>query len=307
MDSLIYVMEEMGLLIVLGAGLRCYALLSAQGVRELSSLAVNITCPLLVLASVCRMQSSSYEEVLMLLGVGTAIYLLLPFVAGFLSSVMHVEAQQQGAYRFMFIFSNTSLLGFPLVQAIFGDEAVFYTAVLHMPFDVLVYSYGMYLMGKGEKKLAWKNLWNPGLVLTVLALLVYICQWQVPALVADTSYLLGNITTPVSMLVIGASLAEIQLRSIFTEVRLYIMMAVRLLGIPALVYACLTVGTNLSYELIAIATITFGMPVGSMLVMLAQEFQNQTALAVKAVSLTTLGAIISVPLLLQLLAWGKSV
>lgn len=138
-------------------------------------------------------------------------------------------------------------------------------------------------------------------ILTIVALLAYVLQIRLPAIVSDSCYLIGNITTPISMLVIGASLAEVQLLSIFTERRLYAMTALRLVGIPILIYAGLVQLTSLNPELIAIATITFGMPVGSMIVMLAQEFENQVGLAVRSVSLTTLACLLSVPFLIRFL------
>jgi len=300
LSSLLDAMVKMALLMALGFVLRRCHQLSETGVRELSSLAVNITCPLLVIASVERMESADYGIVLSFFGVGAAIYLLLPFFAYLAARILQVKKEERHTYEFMLLFCNTSLLGFPIVQSLFGDEAVFYTAILHIPFDILVYSYGFYLMGGGDN-FHGRNLWNPGFVLTLLALAAYVFQIKTPAILTDTCYLIGNITTPVAMLVMGASLAEVRLLSIFTEKRLYGMAALRLLGIPLVIHFLLVHLTHFGPELVAIATITFGMPVGSMIVMLAQQFRHQVALSVQAVSLTTIGCLFTIPLLLQFL------
>lgn len=290
-------MAQLGLLILLGCVLRNRALLSHQGLRELSSLAVNITCPLLVLASVCRMETADPETVLLFFGLGATIYLLLPFVAHVCTVLLHVAPDERGAYDFMFIFANTELLGFPIVQALFGDEAIFYTAIIHMPFDLLAYSYGLRLMSGEKQPFEWRTLWNPGFLLTVLAIAVYFSGFRVPELLSDTCYLIGNITTPVSMLILGGNLAEIAWRRIFTDGRLYAMAVVRLAIFPCLIYTLLSALGRFSPTLVGIATVTFGMPVGSMIVMFANERGYQTELSTKAVSLTTLGSLLTIPLM----------
>ena len=289
-------MAQLGLLILLGCVLRNRAMLSHQGIRELSSLAVNITCPLLVIASVCRMESADSGTVLLFFGLGATIYLLLPFFAHACTVLLHVAPDERGAYDFMFIFANTELLGFPIVQALFGDEAIFYTAIIHMPFDLLAYSYGLRLMS-GEKQFELRTLWNPGFLLTVLAIAIYFSGIQVPDILSDTCYLIGNITTPISMLILGGNLAEIAWRRIFTDGRLYAMAAVRLAVVPSVIYVLLTALGRFSPTLVGIATVTFGMPVGSMIVMFANERGYQTELSTRAVSLTTLGSLLTIPLM----------
>ena len=292
-------MLQLGLLVLLGYVLR-RSLLSHQGLRELSSLAVNITCPLLVIASVARMQTADTQTVLYFFGLGAVIYALLPFIARGFTALLHVTDGERGAYQFMFIFANTELLGFPIVQAFFGDDEIFYTAMIHMPFDLLVSSYGVRLTRGEDTPLRLRHLWNPGFVLTVFALALYLSGLHLPMLLSDAFYLVGNITTPVSMLILGANLAEIALRRIFTERRLYAMTVVRLAVIPAIIYSVLTATGLFSPMLVGTATVTFGMPVGSMLVMFANEYDNHTELATQAVSLTTICSLLTIPIMARL-------
>lgn len=307
MHNLLTTVEQLLCIIILGYILRWKDVLTKTGIRELSGLAVNITCPLLVIASVCQMENSDMNTILYLLFWGTAIYISLPFLSVIFTKVFRIINSEKGCYQFMLIFSNTSLLGFPVVQALFGNEAVFYTALLHIPFDILVYSYGFYIMkGENEHNIELssdfvKQLWNPGLVLTVLALTIYLLEIKLPTVLSDTCYIVGNLTTPLSMIIIGASLYEIKLADIFRVKELYIMSIFRLLIIPLAIYTILVACTDLSDMLVGIATITFGMPVGSMIVMIANDFSNNTELAVKSVSLTTVLAVVTVPVLVLVL------
>ena len=292
---------ELGLLILLGYVLRRRGGLSHEGVRDVSSLAVNITCPLLIIASVNHMQGAATENVVRWFGIGMVIYALLPLLAKVLVTLLRVREDERGVYAFMLIFANTELLGFPVVQAFWGDEAIFYTAIIHMPFDLLVYSYGVRLMSGERRPFSLRCLWNSGFVLTVLALVIYFADWHLPRVLVDACYLVGNTTTPLSMLILGASLAEIALRSIFGVPRLYAMAALRLLAIPAIIYLVLRTTGWFSPMLNGIAGVTFGMPVGSMLVMFANAYDRYTQLSTQAVSLTTLGSLLTIPLMAWLL------
>ena len=267
---------ELGLLILLGYVLRRRGGLSHEGVRDISSLAVNITCPLLIIASVSHMQGAATENVVRWFGIGMVIYALLPLLAKVLVTLLRVREDERGVYAFMLIFANTELLGFPVVQAFWGDEAIFYTAIIHMPFDLLVYSYGVRLMSGERRPFSLRCLWNSGFVLTVLALVIYFADWHLPRVLVDACYLVG---VP----------------------RLYAMAALRLLAIPAIIYLVLRTTGWFSPMLNGIAGVTFGMPVGSMLVMFANAYDRYTQLSTQAVSLTTLGSLLTIPLMAWLL------
>ena len=298
MEALLPVGSQLFLLVLLGWGLRMAHCFSAVTLRELAAFTVNVCCPLLVLASVAQMKRADPVLVGSWMLAGAGIYALLPFAARGLAACLRADSQETRLYQFMLIFPNTSLLGFPVVQAVFGDDAVFYTALLHLPFDVLVYSYGVWLLCGQTQGFAWRKLCNPGLWLTLFALLVYLLQLPLPACIVAFSAAAGALTTPLSMLIIGASLAGMEWRKTFLNLRLYAMAGIRLLLLPAIIYYVLLQLGLFDGWLLGIAVVTFGMPVGSMLVMMAVEYQNHEQLAVQAVSLTTAGLVLSIPVLL---------
>ena len=298
MEALLPVLLQVFLIVLLGCFLRSRGLFSDQAGQEISSFVVNISCPLLVIASVVHMKSAAPGTVLNWLLTGMVIYAILPFLAWLLTLLLHPVRGEQHMYQFMFIFSNTSLLGFPVVQSLFGDDAIFYTALLHLPFDVLVYSYGIWLMCGAGQPFSWHRLWNPGLVLTLLALVLYFFPCPLPGFLVDFCTCTGSVTTPLSMLVIGAALQKAALGQILKIWRLFLLSVIRLVGLPLIIYFLLLHLTIFDYWLLGIATVTFGMPVGSMAVMMAVEYHNNEQLAAQAVSLTTAGLLVSLPLLI---------
>lgn len=300
MGTLTEVFGELFLLMGLGYFFKKQGLFSAQTIQEMSSFCVNITCPLLVIDSVERMKATDASFVYSWLFLGIGLYLFLPFFAYAAVRLLNVQVDERHLWEFMFIFSNTSLLGFPVVQSLFGDTAVFYTAILHLPFDVLVYSYGVWLMC-GKSDFSLKNLCNSGLMLTIMALFLYAGQWHLPKILVGFCSLAGNMTTPLSMLILGASLAKMKLYNIFIDVRLWAMSLIRLMAIPAGVYFLLQGIGGFDSFYTGIAVITFGMPVGSMIVMMAAEYQNQEELATRSVAMTTVCLFFTLPVLIKLM------
>lgn len=197
---------------------------------------------------------------------------MLPFFARLCTKIFKIKEGTIGTYEFMLIFANTSFIGFPIVQSLFGDEAVFYTAVLHLPFDILVFSYGLYIILKdknikGGESFKWKSIFNPGMILSVAALVIYLADIKIPSIINDSFYMIGNI--------------------------------IRLFVIQALVY-CLFGMIGIEGFVLNIATVTFAMPVGSMSVMFANEYKNNINLSAKVVFITTLASIITIPIIVRI-------
>ena len=55
-------------------------------------------------------------------------------------------------YENLLIFANTGFMGFPVISALYGNFAIFPFSIINMPLNILVYSYGVYLIEKREKK-----------------------------------------------------------------------------------------------------------------------------------------------------------
>lgn len=302
------VMFTLLLMMVLGFVLRKTGMMDELTSKKISSLVVNMTCPLLVIASVSTADSGNRGEILKVLGIGTCIYLVLPLFAKLCVKLMKVPYKERATYEFMMIFANTSFMGFPVVQALFGDMAVFYTSILHLPFDILVFSYGVYILLRDQEKikgeealsLDYRQLLNPGLVLSVLALIIYLCCIPIPSLLSNVMYSVGNVTTPLSMMVIGASMADLKGSELIKSSKEVILLVIRLFLIPIVVYFILS-SLRMSDYIVGIATVTFGMPVASMTVMMSHEYGGDVKLASKSVLLSTLGSVMTVPLLVRFL------
>lgn len=306
MDTMVVLntMIKLFLILILGYLITKIGIINQDTNKTMSSLVVNVSLPAIIIASVCnQVGQGSLKEVMNFFLLGIVVYLLLPIIAYTCCKLLGIPKQQMGTYQYMLIFTNCSFMGYPVLAAIFGNKAIFLSSIFNLPFNLLAFTYGILLISKdGEKNASfeWKKLLNPGIIASFLALAIYGLDIQIPTVVADTCNLVGGLTTPLSMIVLGASLAEVPIKEIFGEKKIYPMVFLRLIGIPIIFYVCLKTIIHNSM-LLGIATMTLAMPVASMSVMLSHQYDGNTKLASIGVFITTLCSVISIPFIAWLL------
>lgn len=294
------VMLELFIILIIGYFLAKKDVLNQDAGKRISILIVNIVFPALIIAAVSEnLDQGSLSSVLGVFLLGMATYIVLPIAAWIFMKLLRVPAGQQGIYQFMLIFSNCSFMGYPVLGAIFGSQAIFLSAIFNLPFNLLAFSYGIALVCKDSKAKAGfrlSKLLNPGIIASVLALVIYGVSLRLPAMILELCSMVGNMTTPLSMLVLGAALAEIPLKDVFMDVRIYLMSAVRLIAIPCLAYFILHFFVS-DVMTLGVAVMSLAMPVASMTVMLSNQYDGNVRLASIGVFVSTLLSVATIPLI----------
>ena len=210
------------LVIIIGYIANKVGILDKSQNQKLSSLVLNITCPALILASVSDIESGDFKIVVQIFIISIIIYLVLPFMGILLAKILKVPEEDRNLYKFMTIFSNIGFMGYPVIQSIFGRQALFFASICNMVFNIFCYSYGIYLIS-GDDKLSFdfKQLINPGIIFSIIAVIIYLTKYQMPQIIGETSDLIGSITTPLAMMIIGSSLAEIPIKEVLNDIRIY--------------------------------------------------------------------------------------
>lgn len=277
-------------------------ILNADTNKRLSSLIIKVTCPLLIVSSAGTVGAGSEADVLLLLLAGAVTYLVLPLLSVLLVKPLRVDKDCEGTYRCMLMLSNCTLMGYPVVEAIFGSHAIFYTSIFHFGFNILFFAYGTFLIDRDAgvaSKFEPRRLLNSGLIAGVLALAIYFFKLDLPELISVPMSFLGGITTPLSMIVIGGSIAGSSIKD-FGDRRLYLVTVFRLLVVPALAFLAMRLVTDNS-ELIGIVTITMGMPIAALVAMGSSAYEKQGRTASVAVVFTTLCSMVTIPIMIALL------
>ena len=143
-----------------------------QSNKKLSALVVNIANPMQILASALTGEHLlSNGETLRLAGLIVLIYLGLIALSFPAAKVLRVKGSEAGLYRFMFIFSNTGFLGYPIVESLLGYQATFYVTLFVLFFQLFCWSYGASLIrGEARFRFQWQVLRQPCVAASLAAL-----------------------------------------------------------------------------------------------------------------------------------------
>jgi predicted permease len=202
----------------------------------------------------------------------------------------------------MTVFGNVGFIGFPVVSAIFGDSAIFYASIFNLPFNLLVYTIGVLFLTNGQKqgKMDWKLLVSPCVLASLVTLVIALGHIRVPSLVGEAMDLLGQVTTPAALLIIGSSLAKLPLKTVTGTPRIWGLAVLRLLVLPVLVWALLRLWLH-NELILGIAVVITGMPVASVCTMLCLQYGGDQTAASQGTFVTTACSLVTIPLLASLL------
>jgi len=304
-------------LLVAGYFLNRIGMLDARTNKGMTSLVVNLTNPALILSSLSSTEAVTQGDILILFLFGIGFYILLPVTAFLLVRVMRVETGKRGVAEVLLIFGNTGFMAIPILQMLYGDVAVFYSSILNMPFNFLIYTYGIYLLNRDRRhreaadaglsaqggsespasgsRFSWKLFLTPGILASIAALAMYFLRLQFPAVLGETFSFVGNVTPPLTMLITGSILAEFPLNNLLRDIKIKLALAAKMLFLPV---AALLLA-KLCFEdpvIVGLITLTFAMPCGSMCAMLSKEYKVNTDIASSGVVFSTILSLLTIPL-----------
>lgn len=298
-SSILSQMAVLFAIVIVGAISGRTGLMDADFNRKLSAFVVNITAPSLIMSSVMdgdRLPDSS--KVLPLVVLGFSTYAFLIVVGWIISRLMRVPASQKGIYNFMLTFGNVGFIGLAVVASIFGREAVFYASMLIIPSNLLLFVLGVYMVtsGRAGSGWNWRIFFSPFMIATYLSIVIVFAGVKMPYPVAQMFHLLGGITVPASLLIIGASLATMSLRNALGSPMIYLMSVFRLLLIPlAVIYLSRLAGVD-SY-MAGINAVLAGTPVASFGTMFCLKYGVDDKVMTQGIFISTFLAMFSIPLL----------
>lgn len=284
------------LFLMIFAGYACGKLrvITENGAREMTSVLFYIVTPCLIVSSLqstigrVGMGQLAACGALSVLVMAACILASLPF--------FRRSAPEKGkVLRFAAAYSNCGFIGLPLAQATVGDAGAAYASMFIAVYNFFVWTHGLSSMQR-EKKLDTKQiLLNPGILGLAAGLPLFAFSIRLPDLFLVPVRSLADLNTPLAMLVIGAYMSRVPILGIFRDRSLYALSAVRLVLIPAACFALMlafgTEKTVLTSLLILAAA-----PSGANTVMFAAQFGGDAELASKAVALTTILSMATLPL-----------
>lgn len=269
--------------------------LTLVGTSEMSFLLMYVVTPCVIIDS---FQTEWEESTLRTLAVGTAA-LAGCYVVYILVSLLFFRKKKpdlQAPLRFGMIYGNTGFMGLPLVRAVLGEEALIFAVISMVVFNLFSWTHGVMLMG-GRRAFSVKKLFlNPGVIAVTVGLPLFLLRLRLPGPVYSTVGFLGELNTPLAMVVIGAQMARADLLSTFRAGVLYAASAVKLLLMPTLT-ALLLLPLRLDPMFYAATVILSAAPAAGITSMFSERFGRDAARAAQLVSLSTLLSIATLPVM----------
>lgn len=302
MDAIVTQMIILFILVIVGYYLSKKNMMDAAFDRKLSELVINVTCPSLILSSVMGDTLPDKNFILPLLIVGFATYILLIGAAFLLPRYLPIKSMDRGIYSFMLAFGNVGFIGYPIVASIFGSNAVFYACILNFPSTLLIFVFGTLFIsgGQGKMRFDWRTLYCPAMIASYLSILVVITGWVPPRIISTPFILLGNVTVPAALLIIGSSMAQVPIRRMLGNLSIYLMSALRLVLIPLLILY-LSRLCQIDESIANINVVLAAMPVASYGTLFCIKYQKGEIIMAEGTFITTLLSVISIPFLTMFL------
>lgn len=295
------------ILLIAGYVIKKLDITSDDMIAGISKLVLKFTLPIVIFISMNK--EFSWDKLYksgIVLGIGLISYIVAILVSKVVVKIFNIDKQKQGVYRFLMIFPNTALMGFPIAQAIFGDDGLFYAVIYNILFNLFVWSLGIKLLSESStdpyireqanaKGNTLKKIFlNPGMVAVFLGLILFVSPVKLPYVVAQPLHILGELTSPLAMLVVGGLLANVGIGSMFKNTKLMGITAVRIVLLPAITLGiCKMFG--LSYELGGVISLLSGMPTAADAAMFARRYESDYNLASQGVFTTTLFNLLTTP------------
>ncbi len=267
--------------------------------RKLSVFILNVSMPALILASVMGRDLVFEPSELLTLGLVAVVnYVILIGLACLIPQIWHVNRSRQGLARFMLAFGNVSFIGYPVCDAVFGPKAVFCASVLNIPFNLLIFTIGVSFINGGKARSAFspKLVFSPCVVASLIAVSIALMGISVPEPVGQWFHLLGDLTTPCALLIIGSSLSHIPVRDMLGNRFAYAISLLRLIVLPLVVGVVLRL-LGVENFVANVAVVLSAMPIATNGIMLCLQYGKDERVMTQGLFLSTLFSVVTIPLI----------
>lgn len=267
--------------------------------RKLSDLLLLLVSPFLIFNSYQREFSKELLSGL-LISLGLAV---VTHLFGILAAYVFLRGRNPEVVieRFSVIYSNCGFIGIPIINGIFGSEGVFYITAYITIFNLFLWTQGLIMMnGVQSPKTMIKTLISPTLVAIILGFIFFITQLRLPPILFDSMEYVAAMNTPLAMIIAGVTIAQTNIWKIFIKPRIYLAVFLKLIFIPVillLIYSKL----QLEVPVLAAAVLAAACPTGATGTVFAIRYQKNALYASEIFAMTTLGALITIPVIMAVM------
>lgn len=290
------------LILLLGALSQKRLRLPESFYQSANDLVIRVTLPAMIL---CSMDKSFSPETLRV-----SIQLLLIAVCAFAAVIVGLELwrkftkrplKELGLYQYLILVGNTAFMGYPVIQALYGSDGVFYASVFNLVHNVVTFSYGVSLFQR-DAPIRWRKLLgNPCLLSTFAGILLFLSPFRLPSPLHQALDWVGGITIPLCLLSVGARMAGQPWGNLSWSRKVIWLSLVRTVLFPLLLVPTLW-AAGCSGVVLTVPSILFATPIALTAGAFAGRYGADAALAGRAVVVSNLISILTLPVLAAVLA-----
>lgn len=274
----------------------CYRLhiINQEGNKNMCNLLLMIVNPCLIIT----VFQTDYDPALvhgLLVAFAAAI---LAHVTGFL--IAHFLIPEKGnpefaLERFGAAYSNCGFIGIPLINSVLGSKGVFFLTAYMTVFNILSWTHGLVLLnGKFSAKRLKEGLLAPIVICTVVGAILFFLQLRIPSSVLDSMNYIANMNTPLAMMIAGFSVAQADLKKIFSHIRICWVCLLKLFIMPLALLAFLAV-LPIDEDVAYTTLVAAACPTATSLTMMAIRFERNYTYASEIFSLSTVLSVVTIP------------
>lgn len=295
------------LCMLLGIVARKCGIMNDQFDSAFSKLVLDVALPCMIIAAVIT--SDSMPDAAAILNItfyAAVVFAVVLPIAFLVPYLFHIEPTKRGTYSFMMTFGNVGFIGFPVLNSIYGSQAILYGAIFNIPFNLLIFTVGILMLSESDGsvldqiKQNAKSLLSPTLIACFAALVLALLDVTNTGIIGEAVHTVGEMTTPSALLIIGSSLAKVPVMTMITHFRTYIMAAFRLVIIPVAVWFVFRSFIT-DPMLLGVMVITSGMPVATNGTLMCMRYGGDLDTMLRGTFVTTVLSMLTIPLLATLL------
>lgn len=301
LQTLVVSLVQIGLMIGLGYYLKKTNILSSEQVDGLSNLLLSVILPFSVLASGNQHFSNGIAQSLVFTVVIVGAYYTISLLLSWLLFRFVIkEKGKVGVSITMTVFANTGFMGFPLAMILYGSEGLLYAAVYNLLYNFFLFSFGVKLLGADTKAVSWKEiLSDPLTVSSILAIILFVSPIKLPPVIHSTLETIGDMTSPISMMIVGAWMVGVNWKRLFLSKLSYLICFVRLIVYPLLLLFVLRM-LDLRVEMLGTIILLTALPIGSLNVIFAEKYGADVVFVNETMLLSLLFSMVSIPVVMML-------
>lgn len=205
--------------------------------KSLSDIVLMLVNPLVIFVSYQRKFDATLLKGLLI----SLVLAIITHFIGIIMSVLFIRSKKTDSNlsieRFAVVYSNCGFIGIPLVNGFFGSEGVFYLTAYMTIFNLFVWTHGiMSVTGKKDLKTFSKSLLSPSVIATISGFIFFLVKIELPGIVFQSLSYIGNMNTPLAMMVAGVTIAQTDIIKLVSKLRIYYIAFFKLLFVPVIMF-----------------------------------------------------------------------